>query len=304
MPAQPQSIRNDLAAALLELVGTMFFLMLGLGGIQASTGEKLSGSDVEQVLYISTSMGLSLLVSAWLFYRVSGGLFNPCITIALALLGILTPIRCGLYCLAQFSGSILASALLLALTTGRGERLAVNTFLQPDITPVQGVFIEMFITSALVISVLMLAAEKHQATAFAPIGIGLTLFSCHLWAAFYTGASMNTARSFGPALVTGFPTSHHWVYWIGPFLGSLLGSAFYAVLKHYKYWTLNPDQATSDPTKSPDDPVELARTLMEENNLGLNPRALVGQTERIPILSGSDQSSSTLELPGPLKSAV
>jgi hypothetical protein len=43
---------------------------------------------------------------------------------------------------------------------------------------------------------------------------------------------------------------------------------------------------------------------MEENNLGLNPRALVGQTERIPILSGSDQSSSTLELLGPLKSAV
>ena len=75
----------------------------------------------------------------------------------------------------------------------------------------QGVFIEMFITAALCLSVLMLGAEKHQATPFAPVGVGLTLFACHLWAVFYTGAAMNSARSFGPAAVTGFKDGQHWI---------------------------------------------------------------------------------------------
>jgi aquaporin related protein len=75
---------------------------------------------------------------------------------------------------------------------------------------VQAVFIEMFITAALVFAVIMLAAEKHRLTAFAPIGIGLTLFAGELFALEFTGGSMNTARSFGPAVMTNFWNSH-WV---------------------------------------------------------------------------------------------
>ncbi|KAF8207009.1 aquaporin-like protein [Mycena galopus ATCC 62051] len=289
MPA-PFNIRKDFIAASLELVGTMFFLLLGLGGIQSATAETLTSdgvTNVERILYISTCMGFSLVVCAWIFFRITGSLFNPCVTVSLVLLGILPPFRGLLYFIAQFLGSVLAAAILLGLT----GTLSVNTSLQPGTSPTQGVFIEMFITCALVIAVLMLAAEKHQATAFAPIGIGLTLFSCHLgsFATFYTGASMNTARSFGPALVSGFPTPNHWVYWVGPFLGSLLGSTFYALCKHYKYWTLNPYQDTDDYTKSPDDPLQ---TIIEDSRLTLDPRALVGQiSERLPKLSVSSGTS-------------
>jgi aquaporin related protein len=259
------TIREDAHAALLEFVGTTFFLLLGLGGIQAATGEASSGSGgstVEHVLYISTCMGFSLLVSAWLFFRVTGGLFNPNISLALLLVGVIRPVRFVLYCIAQMLGAIAASGLVLALTPGP---LSVNTFLGQNINAAQGVFIEMFITTALVLAVLMLAAEKHQATPFAPIGIGLTLFASHLWAVFYTGAAMNTARAFGPAAVTGFPYSKHWVYWVGPFLGSLLGAGFYSLLKHYRYWRLNPDQATVDTEKSPRDPVVVAKSLVGSN---------------------------------------
>ncbi|KAF8071576.1 putative aquaporin 1 [Lyophyllum atratum] len=224
------NISEDLMAALLEFVGTAFFLVLGLGGIQAATAEN------QAVLYISTCMGFSLLVSAWLFFRITGGLFNPNVSLALLLVGVIKPVRFVLYCIAQLLGAIAGSALLLALTSGK------DTYLRDGTSITQGIFIEMFITSALVLSVLMLAAEKHQATAFAPVGIGLTLFSCHLFAVYYTGASMNTARSFGPAVISRFSTPNHWVYWVGPMLGSLLGSAFYATIKHYHYWTLNPDQ--------------------------------------------------------------
>ncbi|KAF7312015.1 Aquaporin 1 [Mycena indigotica] len=283
-----RSIRNDFLAACLELVGTTLFLLLGLGGIQAANAQVNSNdAGIPKILYVSTCMGFSLVVCAWVFFRITGSLFNPCITVALVLLGIVSPFRGLLYFAAQFGGSVLASLLLVALT---GE-LSVNTNINPQITPTKGVFIEMFITGTLVLAVLFLAAEKHQATAFAPVGIGLTLFSCHLFAVFYTGASMNTARSFGPAVISGFPTPNHWVYWAGPFLGAFVASAFYAFCKYCKYSTLNPHQDTDDVTKSPDNPMAIAQAIIQE----LDPRrsGLVGQiSERLPKLSVSSGSSS------------
>jgi len=258
-----RTLQSDFYASLLEFIGTTFFLLFGLGGIQASANAYAvspeTSSTIELVLYVSTSMGLSLLVSAWLFYRVTGGLFNPNISLALLLVGVIGPVRCLFYCIAQLCGAITASALILALTS---RSLAFNTILQKGVNVVQGTFIESFITAALVLAVLMLAVEKHTVTPFAPIGVGLTLFAGHLFAVFYTGAAMNTARAFGPAVVTGFPYRNHWVYWVGPFLGSLFGTMFYTILKHWGYWRLNPDQATEDPEKSPPDPVGLAKAII------------------------------------------
>ncbi|KAF9238540.1 aquaporin-like protein [Melanogaster broomeanus] len=253
------SIPVDAKAAALEFVGTTFFLLLGLGGIQAASGvELVSGTNLELALYISTCMGFSLLVSAWLFFRVTGGLFNPNITLALFLVGVVGPVRFILFCIAQLLGAIAASAIVYALTPGP---LRVNTFLEPGINAAQGVFIEMFITGALITAVLMLAAEKHTVTPFAPVGIGLTLFVGHLFAVAYTGASMNTARAFGPAVVTGFAFpghSTHWVYWVGPFLGSLLGTATYALFKYMDYQVLTPTQASTRPEDSPQGPAIFA----------------------------------------------
>jgi aquaporin related protein len=89
--------------------------------------------------------------------------------------------------------------------------LPVSTTLAPGLSHAQGVFIEMFITAALILSILMLGAEKHIATPFAPVGVGVMIFVTHLFAASYTGASMNTARSFAAAAITGFPHTTHWV---------------------------------------------------------------------------------------------
>jgi len=238
------SFTLDIKAAVLELCGTFLFLLLGLGGIQAAAESKLQGggggaaASIDQLLYIATSMGLSLLVSVWMFYRVTGGMFNPAISTALLLIGAIGPVRWALCCFAQLAGATAASAVLLALLPGR---LASNTAPGHGVNIAQAVFIEMFLTAALVLVVLLLAVEKHPATPFAPIGVGLTLFACNLFGVIYTGAGMNTARSFGPALVSGF-TKHHWIYWLGPFLGSLLATAFYSGLKHIQYWTINPGQ--------------------------------------------------------------
>jgi len=245
-----QRFVQDLQAASLEFIGTAFFLLLGLGGIQACSGPgNFTSSNISKNMYIATSMGLSLLVSAWLFFRITGGLFNPNVSLALFLCGSASPTRFVLYCIAQIAGGIAAAGLLLALLPGP---LASNTTLAEGVNTAQGVFIEMFITAALCLSVLMLAAEKHQATPFAPVGVGLTLFACHLFAVPFTGAGMNSARSFGPAVVSGFPFHRHWVYWVGPALGSFLAAGLYGVFKYFRYWRLNPDQDSTKPRSLPD----------------------------------------------------
>ncbi|KIP08039.1 hypothetical protein PHLGIDRAFT_23768 [Phlebiopsis gigantea 11061_1 CR5-6] len=226
------TLRDDLHAALIEFIGTATFLTLAFGGVQATVSEQASvgtsGSGVERVLYISFCFGFGLLISAWLFFRVTGGLFNPNVTTALLLCGVIRPVRFVLFCIAQLVGGIAAAGLVVALTPGD---LASNPELAPGINPAQGVFIEAFTTACLCLAVLMLAAEKHIATPFAPVGIGLTLFSCELFSVYYTGGAVNTARAFGPAAVTGFPNGTHWVYWVGPGLGSLIASAIYYFLK-------------------------------------------------------------------------
>jgi len=115
------NLSEDLAAAFLEFIGTAFFLLIGLGGVQAASEENLTSerqaSSIQYILYVSTCMGLSLLVSAWLFFRITGGLFNPNVSLALLLVGVIKPVRFVLYCLAQLLGAIAGSAVLLALTS-------------------------------------------------------------------------------------------------------------------------------------------------------------------------------------------
>lgn len=104
----------------------------------------------------------------------------------------------------------------------------------------------MFLTAELVFTIFMLATEKHEGTFIAPVGIGLSLFVAELMGVFYTGGSVNPARSFGPSVVTGSFVSYHWIYWLGPILGALLASVFYLLIKALEYESVN---AEKDPKK-------------------------------------------------------
>jgi aquaporin related protein len=93
----------------------------------------------------------------------------------------------------------------------------------------------MFLTAQLVFTIFMLATEKHEGTFIAPLGIGLSLFVAELMGVYYTGGSVNPARSFGPAVVSHKFNSYHWIYWVGPIMGAFLASAFYMFIKACKY---------------------------------------------------------------------
>jgi aquaporin related protein len=138
---------------------------------------------------------------------------------------------------------ICAAGVVSAMFPGE---LNVSTTLGDDVSIAQGVFMEMFLTSMLIITIFMLAAEKHKATFLAPIGIGLALFVAELVGVFYTGGSLNPARSFGPCVVTRNFPSYHYIYWFGPVMGTLLAYGVYKIIKMVEYQTVNPGQDFDD----------------------------------------------------------
>jgi len=257
------NIRNDMHAMYGEFIGTVLFMLFALGGVQSTVtnlsanqpsddtnGTQIQGSDAARLtglFYISASFGFSLYAVAAIFYRFTGSIFNPNVSFALMLVGAITPVRFILVCIAQLVGSIVASAILLGLTPGE---LSVGVALGYGTSRTQGLFMEMFITSALVLSVLMLAAEKSKITPHAPLGFGFMLFILELFSVQYTGGAVNTARAFGPAVISGFQ-DYHWIYWLGPTLGAVLASAFYYLLKYIKYWEINPGQDSEDHRDAP-----------------------------------------------------
>ncbi|KAI9050442.1 hypothetical protein LZ554_005606 [Drepanopeziza brunnea f. sp. 'monogermtubi'] len=247
----PATARNHLVATIAEFVGTTMFLMFAFAGTQvallahpAQPNVIGAASDVNQLLYISLCFGFSLAVNAWVFFRISGGLFNPAVTLGMCLVGALPYIRGACLIFAQILGGITAAAIVSALLPGP---LTVRTGLGGGTSVVQGLFIEMFLTALLVFTIFMLAAEKHKGTFIAPIGIGLALFIAELMGVYYTGGSVNPARSFGPSVVSHEFHSYHWIYWVGPILGSIVASGFYLLMKMLEYETANPGQDSAAP---------------------------------------------------------
>ncbi|KAF1356235.1 aquaporin-like protein [Delphinella strobiligena] len=243
----PDSFRNHFIACCGEFVGTVLFLYFALSGTQVANSVNSSaglsvaetGSNPQQLQYIALCFGFSLAVNAWVFFRISGGLFNPAVTLGMCIIGALPWFRGCLLFVTQLLGGIVAAALVSCMFPGD---LNVRTTLGGNTTIVQGLFIEMFLTAQLVFTIFMLAAEKHKGTFIAPVGIGLSLFIAELTGVFFTGGSLNPARSFGPALVDLEFAGYHWIYWVGPILGSLVAAGFYKFIKVLEYETANPGQ--------------------------------------------------------------
>ncbi|KAM5358590.1 hypothetical protein ACJZ2D_015158 [Fusarium nematophilum] len=202
----------------------------------AANGGIASGTDI----WVAMSYGFALLVNAWAFYRISGGLFNPAVTLGLCVAGQLPWLRAAFLFPAQLLGSMCAGGLVDAMFPGSVAQ--ANTVLGPDTSIARGVFLEMFFTAQLVFVVLMLAAEKSLDTFLAPVGIGLALFVALIPGVFVTGGSLNPVRSFGCAVAGADFPGYHWIYWVGPALGAVLAAGYYRLVKRMHYEEANPGQ--------------------------------------------------------------
>lgn len=176
----------------------------------------------------------------------------------MVLIGAISWLRGIFLFVAQMIGAIVGAFLVSALFTGG---LNVSTTPSDTTTNAQAVIIEMLLTTLLCFTIFMLAAEKHTGNFIAPVGIGLALFIAELVGkcitsllvvtndagVFWTGGSLNPARSFAPPVVVGFKDTQ-WIYWVGPAAGSILAVIFYKVIKALEYETANDDPEALPPT--------------------------------------------------------
>lgn len=237
-------LRNHLIALIAEFCGTFLFLLFAFQIAQIANQDpnipaKGQGSSPGQLIMISFGFGFSVMVNVFIFFRVSGGHLNPAVTLTLLGVRAIGPARAGVCWLAQMVAGMAAAGATSAMTPGP---IAFANALGGGASRTQGLFIEMFATALLCITVLFMAVEKHRRTFMAPMAIGFALFVGHLFAVYYTGAGLNPARSFGPCIAAASFPNYHWIYWLGPFLGSFFSIILHYLMKFLNYETANPGQ--------------------------------------------------------------
>jgi aquaporin Z len=205
-----------------EMLGTFFLLLAAAGGglLHAKGEITLSAAVVAPGL---TVLGIILYMGA-----VSGAHLNPAVTLAFALRGDFPWKRVPGYIIIQLIGATLACLFLLAVF-GNVENLGA-TLPGPGYVNWQALLMEVALTAGLVSVILGTASAAQNVGAIAALGVGGYIALAGLWGAPVSGTSMNPARSFGPALVSGNWTSY-WVYVVGPLAGALIAVGCAQILR-------------------------------------------------------------------------
>ncbi len=219
---------RGLSAYLAELIGTflLVFFITSVVVLFVATGTQAQfGSDFAVVGLVHAFLLFGLIV---MFGVVSGGHFNPAVTLAAAVLKRISPIDAAIYMLAQFSGGVLGALLTkgLLLNAGRSAHYGAVEVSSILGTAFRGSVVEAIGTFCLVLVVLAAVYSRKSFKEWAPLAIGTTLGFIVMVGGPLTGGSFNPARWFGPALV-GNHWGEVWPYLVGPIVGSLLAAAVF-----------------------------------------------------------------------------
>ncbi|KAK6308810.1 hypothetical protein J4Q44_G00202730 [Coregonus suidteri] len=212
-----------------EFLAMMIFVLLSLGST-INWAVKEEHPPHPDLVLISLCFGLSIATLVQCFGHISGAHINPAVTTAMVVTRRLSLAKAVFYVLAQCLGAVVGAAVLYGVTPGtvRGE-MGV-TSVNNSISVGHALVIEFFITFELVFTVFATCDSKRSdLKGSAALAIGFSVCIGHLFAIPYTGASMNPARSFGPAMVT-WSWENHWVYWVGPVLGGVIAATLYEYL--------------------------------------------------------------------------
>ena len=213
-------------ALVAEFIGTFALCFIGAGVI--CTNDLTMGAVGLVGIALAHGAVLGVMISA--LGHHSGGHFNPAVTIGLLTVGRISRKRALGYVAVQLAGSVLAGYLLLLIFPERvWQPVHLGTpGLSAQTTLMEGILVEIILTFFLVLTVCGTAVDpKGSWNAVAGFGIGTVLVFDILMGGPLTGAAMNPARAFGPALASGY-WKHHLVYWIGPLVGGILAAALYA----------------------------------------------------------------------------
>jgi aquaporin Z len=200
-----------------ELLGTMILVGLGSMGILAMGG----AAGAAEVIGIGLGFGLALLAGIWVVGHITGAHFNPAVTLAALLDKRLSLSDAIGYWVAQFAGATMGSLLILA-ATGEPAAVAATTTGYTDLQA--AIVAEIVLTTVFVWTIL---SVTRLGANHAPMAIGLVLVGVHVVGIPFSGASVNPARSFGPALVGGDMGSSLWVYIYAPLIGAVIAWGLY-----------------------------------------------------------------------------
>jgi len=213
-------------ALIAEIAGTFLFFVIGAGAIVTQT---FIGSPPGGLLAVAFAHGLALALAVSVFGAISGGHFNPAVTFGLAVAGKHPWPRVLTYWAAQLIGALLAGLVLQSffnhsLAAADASHLGTPS-LAPGMGAGQAILIEAVLTVFLLWAVFGTAVSPN-APKIAGFGIGLIVTADILVGGPLTGAAMNPARWFGPAVVSRF-LDNWYVYWIGPLIGAGLAGLSY-----------------------------------------------------------------------------
>ncbi len=208
-----------------ELFGTFLLVLVAVGG--GMVNARFGGNAVP---YGARVVAPALMVAAIILFMgtVSGAHLNPAVSVAFAARGDFPWKRVPAYIVTQFIGACLATLLLWALIGKQGS--AGLTLPGTGISTTTALLWELVLTTGLVSVILGTASGAQQIGPMAAIGVGSYIALAGLWGSPVSGASMNPARSLGPALVLGDWTSW-WAYLVGPVAGALIAVGFAYVLR-------------------------------------------------------------------------
>ena len=237
------SAPSTTAVVAAEVIGT-FWLVLGGCGTAVFAAVQMTQANNTDIavgvgyLGVAIAFGLTVLTGAYAVGHISGGHFNPAVTLGAAVAGRLPWAKAPLYIVSQVVGGLLAGALIYVVASGKEGfeatgQMAANGFGEhsPDgYSLVSALIIEIVLT-AIFVWVILGATDRRAPAGFAPAAIGLTLTLIHLISIPITNTSVNPARSTAVAFFNGNGAPGQlWLFWLAPIVGALIAGVLYAPL--------------------------------------------------------------------------
>lgn len=214
-----------------EFLGTFLLVLLGCGAVVMSQGNYLA---------IALAFGFALLVASYAFGRISGAHFNPAVSVGAAMGGRMSWGQVPAYAAAQVLGGVVASALLWVVVRAipdgvvPEQALGQNFFGDGGFSWWGALIVEIVLSAVLVFVILAVTDARNEHPSTAPLTIGIALVVIYLFALPLTGASVNPARSIGPALFSGTDSLEDlWLFIVAPLLGAAAaGLSYPAIFGH------------------------------------------------------------------------
>nr|CAI5820394.1 unnamed protein product [Callosobruchus analis] len=216
---------------LAEFLGTAILVFLGCAGCVKFRAESGPGA-----LEVAVGFGMAILIAVQCVGHISGAHINPAVTVAALIMGITPLIQVPLYLGGQFLGSLTGYGLLTVLVPheyikGSQDNVSLcSPAPNPKLQDAQVVFMEFLMTLFLIFAICSAWDSRNSSKLDSfSLKLGFVVAGLALVGGGFTGAHLNPARTFGPALING-DWAYHWIYWVGPILAGIVGGFVYKFL--------------------------------------------------------------------------